>query len=69
MPKEAAWATASAKLTNWTALGPEGIQGYWLTAFPRCTVRLKLLIWEVPRWLVLGRTTPIPNEGNNTGTK
>jgi hypothetical protein len=74
IPREAAWTAASAKLTHWTAPGPDGIQGYWLTAFPRCKMRLKQLMWEVmegtrevPRWLVSGRTTMIPKEGNSTG--
>jgi hypothetical protein len=58
-PRDAAWATAFAKLTNWTAPGLDGIQDFWLTAFPGVQ-----LIWEVKNGAVMAGVGD-----NNTDSK
>ena len=53
------------KMSNWTAPGPDGLQGFWLKAFTRCHQRIVIQLQsclsstETPAWLTKGKTVLI----------
>ena len=53
------------KMSNWTAAGPDGVQGFWLKSFTSCHDRIAhqlqscLFGAETPEWLTKGRTVLI----------
>jgi len=71
---QAIWEKVTRKCKNWRAPGKDGIQGFWLKAFPNMRRLLGIIVWKTmkhPRkmiepWLVEGRTVLIPKE-NCTG--
>ena len=58
------------KCKSWKAPGPDGIQGYWMKAFPKISMVLGQTMWaaikhpsRIQDWLVRGKTVLILKEG------
>ena len=55
------------KISNWKALGPDGVQGFWLKDFTGLHKNLvrhlkPCLKGETPWWMIKGRTVLIQND-------
>ena len=65
-----------AKVPNWKAPGPDGIQGFWLKNFKSLHGRIGVCLQEllaggdIPRWMTTGRTALVmkdTSKGNQPG--
>ena len=70
LDQQEAWHGALAKMSNWTAPGPDMLFAYWLKAFPTMSGHLRGLLLGIlngelalPQWFVTGRTVLVPKEG------
>ena len=64
------WGRVIKRCKSWKAPGPDGVQGFWLKAFPGMTAILGERLWKaikhprrIEQWLVRGRTVLIPKDG------
>ena len=65
---EAYWDVAVAKMKNWQAPGPDGIQAYWIKAFPKVRASVRSLMWQIvddPEHIT-GRSVMIPKDKGST---